>query len=68
MTYRVAINGFGRTGRDVVGDPSSCVIDGALTQAAGRMVKVFGWYDNEGGYTNRLVDLTELLARPEGGE
>jgi glyceraldehyde 3-phosphate dehydrogenase len=54
--------------RDVVGDPASCVIDGALTQAAGRMVKVFGWYDNEWGYTNRLVDLTELLAQPEGGE
>ena len=34
----------------------------ALTQAAGTLVKVFGWYDNEWGYTNRLVDLTELMA------
>ena len=33
-----------------------------LTQAAGTLVKVFGWYDNEWGYTNRLVDLTELMA------
>jgi glyceraldehyde 3-phosphate dehydrogenase len=48
--------------RDVVGDPASCVFDASLTQADGVMAKVFGWYDNEWGYTNRLVDLTELLA------
>jgi glyceraldehyde 3-phosphate dehydrogenase len=48
--------------RDIVGDPASCVFDAALTQAAGTLVKVFGWYDNEWGYTNRLVDLTELMA------
>jgi glyceraldehyde 3-phosphate dehydrogenase len=48
--------------RDVVGDPASCVFDGALTQAEGSMAKVFGWYDNEWGYTNRLVDLTEQFA------
>jgi glyceraldehyde 3-phosphate dehydrogenase len=48
--------------RDVVGDPSSCVFDASLTQAAGRMVKVFGWYDNEWGYTNRLVDLAVAFA------
>jgi len=47
---------------DVVGDPASCVFDAGLTQARGRLVKVFGWYDNEWGYTNRLVDLTKLLA------
>jgi glyceraldehyde 3-phosphate dehydrogenase len=48
--------------RDVVGDPASCVFDASLTQASGTVAKVFGWYDNEWGYTNRLVDLTELLA------
>ena len=44
---------------DVVGDPASCVFDAGLTQAQGRLGKVFGWYDNEWGYTNRLVDLTK---------
>ncbi|HKT00021.1 MAG TPA: type I glyceraldehyde-3-phosphate dehydrogenase [Rugosimonospora sp.] len=48
--------------RDVVGDPASCVFDASLTQASGTLVKVFGWYDNEWGYTNRLVDLTLLAA------
>ena len=38
------------------------MFDAALTQSAGTLVKVFGWYDNEWGYTNRLVDLTELMA------
>jgi glyceraldehyde 3-phosphate dehydrogenase len=49
--------------RDVVGDPSSCVYDAPLTQAQAGLVKVFGWYDNEWGYTNRLLDLTERFAR-----
>ena len=49
--------------RDIVGDPSSCVFDAPLTQANGPLVKVFGWYDNEWGYTSRLLDLTELVAR-----
>jgi len=49
--------------RDVVGDPASCVFDSALTQADGRLVKVFGWYDNEWGYTNRLLDLSERYAQ-----
>ncbi|MER6591104.1 type I glyceraldehyde-3-phosphate dehydrogenase [Micromonospora purpureochromogenes] len=49
--------------RDIVGDPASCVFDAGLTQAnGGQLVKIFGWYDNEWGYTNRLVDLTELVA------
>jgi glyceraldehyde 3-phosphate dehydrogenase len=47
---------------DVIGDPSSCLFDSSLTQASGRMVKVFGWYDNEWGYTARLADLTRLVA------
>ncbi|MEQ4306264.1 type I glyceraldehyde-3-phosphate dehydrogenase [Plantactinospora sp. B6F1] len=48
--------------RDIVGDPASCVFDAALTQAGGTLVKVFGWYDNEWGYVNRLIDLTALIA------
>ncbi|MDQ4095848.1 MAG: type I glyceraldehyde-3-phosphate dehydrogenase [Actinomycetota bacterium] len=47
---------------DIVGDSHSCIIDGASTMANGNMVKVLGWYDNEWGYSNRLVDLTELVA------
>jgi glyceraldehyde 3-phosphate dehydrogenase len=46
---------------DIVGDPASCVFDAGLTQARGHLVKVFGWYDNEWGYTNRLVDLTKMM-------
>ena len=48
---------------DVVGDDASCVFDAPLTQAAGRLAKVFGWYDNEWGYTARLLDLTRLVAQ-----
>ncbi|MBC7638329.1 MAG: type I glyceraldehyde-3-phosphate dehydrogenase [Rhodoferax sp.] len=51
---------------DVIGDSASCVFDSELTQAAGRLVKVFGWYDNEWGYTARLVDLTRLVAATQG--
>jgi len=47
--------------RDIIGDPASCVFDSALTQAADRLVKVFGWYDNEWGYTSRLADLAVLV-------
>jgi glyceraldehyde 3-phosphate dehydrogenase len=39
------------------------VFDARLTQASGRLVKVFGWYDNEWGYTNRLVDLTRQMSQ-----
>jgi glyceraldehyde 3-phosphate dehydrogenase len=47
--------------RDIVGDPASCIFDAPLTQAAGRLVKIFGWYDNEWGDTCRLVDLAALV-------
>jgi glyceraldehyde 3-phosphate dehydrogenase len=47
---------------DIVGNPYSCVFDSLSTMANGRLVKVLGWYDNEWGYSNRLVDLTELIA------
>jgi len=46
---------------DILGDPHSCVFDAPTTQANGNLVKVFGWYDNEWGYSNRLVDLVELV-------
>ena len=47
--------------RDIVGDPASCVFDSGLTQAAGSLAKIFGWYDNEWGYTCRLADLTVIV-------
>src|SRR5271168_535884 len=47
--------------RDIIGDQASCVFDAPLTQAAGTLVKVFGWYDNEWGYTCRLADLAVLV-------
>jgi glyceraldehyde 3-phosphate dehydrogenase len=46
---------------DIIGDPASCVFDSGLTQAAGNLVKIFGWYDNEWGYTCRLVDLAAIV-------
>jgi glyceraldehyde 3-phosphate dehydrogenase len=46
---------------DVVGDPHSCVFDSLSTMAVGNLVKVIGWYDNEWGYSNRLVELTEMV-------
>jgi glyceraldehyde 3-phosphate dehydrogenase len=42
---------------DIVTDPSSCIFDAGLTKVIGNQVKVVGWYDNEWGYSNRLVDL-----------
>jgi glyceraldehyde 3-phosphate dehydrogenase (phosphorylating) len=46
---------------DIVGSPYSCVFDSELTMANGRMAKVFGWYDNEWGYSCRLVDLIATI-------
>ena len=48
---------------DIVGDPHSCILDGLLTSVVGNMVKVMGWYDNEYGYSNRLVDLVGRMAK-----
>jgi glyceraldehyde 3-phosphate dehydrogenase len=47
---------------DIVGSPASCTFDASITMAYGNQVKVFGWYDNEWGYSNRLADLTALVA------
>ncbi|HEY2800607.1 MAG TPA: type I glyceraldehyde-3-phosphate dehydrogenase [Chthoniobacterales bacterium] len=47
---------------DIVGNPHSCIFDSALTMAQGKFVKVVGWYDNEWGYSNRCVQMLELIA------
>ena len=46
---------------DIVGNPHSCIFDAQSTLAMGNLVKVMGWYDNEWGYSNRLVDLTTFV-------
>ena len=46
---------------DIVNDPASCIFDSLMTNVNGNMVKVLGWYDNEWGYSNRLIDLTALV-------
>ena len=46
---------------DIVTDPASCIFDAGLTNANGNLVKVVGWYDNEWGYSNRLIDITALV-------
>jgi glyceraldehyde 3-phosphate dehydrogenase len=51
---------------DIVGNPHSLILDGLSTMANGRMVKVIGWYDNEWGYSCRLVDVTEKVAASVG--
>jgi glyceraldehyde 3-phosphate dehydrogenase len=48
---------------DIVGNSNSCIIDGLSTMANGKVVKVIGWYDNEWGYSCRLVDLADRLVR-----
>jgi glyceraldehyde 3-phosphate dehydrogenase len=47
---------------DIVGSPASCTFDSLSTMANGRVAKIVGWYDNEWGYSSRLVDLVELVA------
>jgi glyceraldehyde 3-phosphate dehydrogenase len=52
---------------DIVGSPASCTFDSQLTQVSGNLVKVFGWYDNEWGYSNRLVDIVRLVGAGNQG-
>jgi glyceraldehyde 3-phosphate dehydrogenase len=47
---------------DIIGDPHSAIFDASLTKTMGRMLKFFSWYDNEWGYSARMVDLLELMA------
>ena len=46
---------------DIVTDPASCIFDAGLTRVIGDQVKVVGWYDNEWGFSNRLIDLVRLV-------
>ncbi len=48
---------------DIVGNPHSCILDSDLTMVMGTTVKVIGWYDNEAGYSSRIADLTEMMAK-----
>ena len=52
---------------DIVGSPASCTFDAQLTQVIGDLVKVFGWYDNEWGYSNRLVDIALVVGAANQG-
>ncbi len=49
--------------RDIVGNPHSCIFDSGLTMAQGKFVKVVGWYDNEWGYSNRCVEMLEMISK-----
>jgi glyceraldehyde 3-phosphate dehydrogenase len=46
---------------DIVGNPASAIFDAPLTQVVGNQVKIFAWYDNEWGFSNRLLDLSERI-------
>ncbi|MGB1040524.1 MAG: type I glyceraldehyde-3-phosphate dehydrogenase [Flavobacteriales bacterium] len=48
---------------DIIGNPSSCIFDSELTQVLGNTIKICGWYDNEIGYSSRLVDLVLLVSK-----
>ncbi len=46
---------------DIIDNPHSCIVDGLSTRSFGRLVKVVAWYDNEWGYSNRLIDVAKLM-------
>jgi len=48
---------------DIIGNRNSCLFDSQLTSAIGKMVKVVGWYDNEIGYSSRIIDLITLIEK-----
>jgi glyceraldehyde 3-phosphate dehydrogenase len=48
---------------DFIGDPASSIFDATMTQTMGdRFAKVFSWYDNEWGFSNRMIELSQLVA------
>ena len=49
--------------KDFTGNPASCIFDSTMTDVSGSLVKVFGWYDNEWGYSMRLVDMALYVGR-----
>ncbi|MCA1692413.1 MAG: type I glyceraldehyde-3-phosphate dehydrogenase, partial [Actinobacteria bacterium] len=51
---------------DIVGSSASCTFDSELTMAMGNLVKICGWYDNEWGYSSRLVDLVLIVGGANG--
>ena len=48
---------------DIIGNPHSAIFDSLLTNIEGDMIEVFAWYDNEWGYSSRLVDLVDMIAK-----
>ena len=53
---------------DIIGNPSSSIFDASSTQVLGKnLIKVVAWYDNEWGYSKRIVDLVELISKKEKG-
>ena len=51
---------------DIVGDPASCIFDSLATMVSGRLVKALAWYDNEWGYSNRVVDAMAYTSSLDG--
>jgi glyceraldehyde 3-phosphate dehydrogenase len=48
---------------DIVGNTHSCVLDSEMTSVIGKMIKIIGWYDNETGYSSRIIDLMRKMSR-----
>lgn len=61
MASRDASNTAPLVSADIVGNPYSSIFDARLTQAVGNQIKVHGWYDNEWGFANRLVEFSERI-------
>lgn len=50
---------------DIIGNPTSCLFDSQLTSVIDKMIKIVGWYDNEIGYSSRLIDLIDFLTKKD---